>query len=88
MKDKKWVSRTKLVGDILIYAGTASIARPLIRNGNEDRSMPMKVCATAAGTAISCAVAGKAARGFERLVDAIDKFIGEMKPSKEEKADG
>ena len=87
MDRKKIKDHIKTGGSIVIYAGTASIMRPIIQNGNEDRNGAMKICAYGAGAVISCAVANAVSNFFDKIVDEVEKFIDDVS-HKEEKDGG
>ena len=90
MDKEKLIGNIKTGGSIVIYAGTASLMRPIIRNGNEDRNGAMKACAYGAGAVISCAVANGASKFFDKMVDEVVKFVDDVrsKKVKEEDSDG
>ena len=84
MNQKKVRERIKTGGSIVIYAGTASLMRPIIRNGNEERNGAMKLCSYGAGAVISCAIANTASKFFDKIVDEVGKFFDDVS-GKEEK---
>lgn len=82
------MDRTKVIknikdgGSLAIYVGTASLLKPYISNGNENRTAVGKVCSVAGGTVISLGVANWASKFFGKVVDEVVDFIDDVKPKK------
>lgn len=89
MADKNTIiKRIKDGGALVIYVGTASLMKPYITRDNDERSAVGKVCGTVAGTAASFGIAEFACRAYNRIVDEISEFIGDISGKKDEKEGG
>lgn len=86
----KIIENIKKGGSLAIYVGTASLMKPIITNGNENRSAVSKVCAVGTGAVISCGISSYASKFFAKMVDTVADFIDDVKPKKnsEVTADG
>lgn len=88
MDSKKLIEGIKKGGSLAIYVGTASLMKPIISNGNENRSAVSKVCAIGTGAVISCGISSYASKFFGKLVDTVVEFIDDVKPKKNEEVTG
>lgn len=68
----------KTGGSIGIYIGTASIIKPIIKQHDVERNALGKVCASAAGTVISCGVSYYASKWWEKIVDKVSDFVDSL----------
>ena len=79
----KIIDGIKKGGSLAIYLGTASLMKPVITSGNENRSAVSKVCAVGTGAVISCGISSYASKFFGKMVDSIVEFIDDVKPKKD-----
>ena len=83
MEDKtNLVKNIKTGGSMVIYIGTASIIKPIIKQHNQDRNAITKACSYVSGTVISCGVSHIASKWFGKIVDKISDFIDDVKHPK------
>lgn len=88
MDKDKIISNIKKGGSLAIYVGTASLMKPIISSGNENRSAVSKVCAIGTGAVISCGISSYASKFFGKMVDTVVEFIDDVKPKKNEEVTG
>lgn len=90
MENKDIIRNIKAGGSMVIYVGTASIMKPIIREHNKERNAVTRVCSVVSGTVISCGVSHIASKWFGKLVDKVADFIDDVKSpkKKESESDG
>lgn len=84
-KQKKIVTNIKRGGSIMVYVGTASLARPLIAKARENQNGAMQACTIFGGTIISLGIAKKATEWMNQVIDKVADFFDDVKPKKPEK---
>lgn len=78
-KKETVINNVKTAGSIAIYAGTASLIKPIVQESNKNKNAITKFCTVISGATLSCGISHIASKWFGTIVDKVAVFFDDGK---------